>query len=293
MRVVASKVHPGHPDLPLLSKVQSALEKHSGGIEVLVGSFPTLVREAIDFVLDPIRTARTSITDLDNVEKTFIGLKVEHLLRDFLDIPKGLRDLEVDGMDVDIKNTVRDTWMIPPETYGKEEPCLVIASEEATHRCWLGIIIARDKYLSKPNRDKKRAVSSKGFENILWLVNGAPYQKSLWRGIDMARFRELRKLKGGKKRAVAFFKENPNKKFHRSVVQGLLFDQLDYMKRVRANGGARDVLRKEGIALLSGLYDSELITELGLSKLNSEEVMAVLPKTPQESNKLRAAGVID
>jgi len=125
--------------------------------------FPTLIREAIDFVLDPVRTARTQLGDLDKIEKTFIGLKVEHFVRDMLDVPKGVRDLRIAGVDVDIKYSVKGDWMIPPETFSREEPCLVIASDENTHQCWLGLIIARQAYLNAPNRDGKRSVSAAAF----------------------------------------------------------------------------------------------------------------------------------
>jgi hypothetical protein len=72
------------------------------------------------------------MSDLDNVEKTFVGLKMEHYVRDMLDVPKGLRDLVIDGIDVDVKNTTQNTWMIPQETYRTEDAVLVIASEEHT-----------------------------------------------------------------------------------------------------------------------------------------------------------------
>ena len=72
----------------------------------------------------------------------------------------------------------------------------------------------------------------------------------------MVRFGELRRsIKGGKKRAAQFFRENIGRKVHRTIVESLLFDQRDFMKRVRGNGGARDDLRKEGILILSGTYD--------------------------------------
>jgi hypothetical protein len=54
----------------------------AGGLPALQAKFPEIVRDAVDFVLDPVRTARTKVTDLDNVEKTFIGLKLEHFVRD-------------------------------------------------------------------------------------------------------------------------------------------------------------------------------------------------------------------
>jgi hypothetical protein len=293
MRVIPSIVGPGHQDHELLSRIAGAIFERAGGAAVLRGSFPELMRDAIDFVLDAVRTGRTELQELDNVEKTFIGLKVEHFVRDFLDVPKGLRDLIIDGLDVDIKNTTADTWMIPPETYRTEDPCLVIASEASTQRCWLGLIIARDAYLTKPNRDQKRGVASGAFQNILWLVEAAPMPVSHWHGIDMASFRELRKVRGGSKRAAAFFSSYLRKPIHRSVVQALLFDQDDYMKRLRGNQGARDILRTRGIALLSGFYDKGLLSELGVAGVASHEMIAVQALSPEQERLMRTKGVID
>jgi hypothetical protein len=231
------------------------------------------------------------MSELDSIEKTFVGLKIEHVVRDMLDVPKGLRDLVIDGIDVDIKNTIGDTWMIPPETYRTEDACLVIASEETTHRCWMGLMLARDAYLNAPNRDQKRGVRSGAFRNILWLVEGAQYPKSHWANIDMDRFREIRKIRGGKNRAVAFFSENLRLPVHRVVIQSLLL-QHDYMKRLRQNGGARDVLRAQGIALLSGIYDSDLIRQLNVPAIGSEETIAIAPKDNREKQLMLKYGVI-
>ena len=87
----------------------------------------------------------------------------------------------------------------------------------------------------------------------------------------MPRFRDLRQSKGGTQRAAAFFRENRRRAVHRSIIRALLFDQDDYMKGLRGNGGARDVLRAEGIALLSGAYHSTLVAALGLPGIERDE----------------------
>ena len=225
--------------------------------------------------MDPVRTARTLISELDNVEKTYIGLKVEHFLRDFLDVPKGIRDLRIDDTDIDVKNTVRQTWMIPPETFRNAEPCLLILAATEKRYCSMGLLIAREQYLNKPNRDGKRSVKTSSFSDILWLVDKQPLPESRWAIIDMVRFRELRKLKGGSRRAAAFFRENLGVAVHRTIVEGLLFDQKDYMKRIRGNQGARDILRDENIAILSGAYRSDPIARLGFPPCSREEFIAV------------------
>ena len=264
-----------HPDYEMLSRVRDGILAKSKGRVRLQQELPGLIKNAVDFVLDPERTARTEMSDLDKVEKTFIGLKIEHFLRDWLDIPKGLhRDLQVDGIEVDIKNTIGATWMIPPETYRGEEPCLLIATAKFDGRCWLGLVLARDSYLGACNRDGKRSLSQSGRTNIMWLVEHEPYPASRWAGLDMLRFRELRKVAGGTKRAAQFFRENVDRVVHRSVLQALLYDQRDYMKRLRGNGGARDKLAPENINLISGVYDRKE-AELAGFALQKDEFVAI------------------
>ncbi len=90
----------------------------------------------------------------------------------------------------------------------------------------------------------------------------------------MSRFRQLREIKGGKKRAAQFFRENIGKKVNRKVLQSLLHDQKDYMKRIRGNGGARDELRKERIEILTGVYDSKKAMRRGIT-LEADEVISL------------------
>jgi hypothetical protein len=266
-----------HRDFPVLSRIRNAIVSHARGKDRLLTQFPLLLQDAIDFVLDPVHTARRAVKELDNVEKTFIGLKVEHYIRDFLDVPTGLRDLRINGLDVDIKNTVGGSWMIPPETYRDEEPCLLIAIADDERKCWLGLMLARDEYLGKAegNRDAKRTVIKNGRDNILWIIGGTELPPSRWASIDMERFRFLRSMKGGTKRAAAFFRENIGLVVHRTIIEALLHDQRDYMKRLRGNGGARDLLGVEGIDLLSGAYDRHKIEGAMLGTISREEFVAV------------------
>ena len=80
-----------HPDLLTLQRIAAGIRArlgHGNELEVLL---PAIIKDAIDFVIDPVKTGRTTVAELDNVEKTFIGLKIEHYFRDRLDVPKGLR----------------------------------------------------------------------------------------------------------------------------------------------------------------------------------------------------------
>lgn len=272
-----------HPDYAELQLVRAEIEKRLAGDEGIRATFPAVVSNAVDYVIDAVRTGRTRIDELDNVEKTIIGLKVEHFVRDWLGVPPGIRDLDIGGHDVDVKNTVNDNWMIPPETYmevrgGGIEPggtCLLIRINESSNRCWLGLVRVRMSYLNASNRDGKRSISSAGKQNIMWLVEGEPYQEGHWQAFDMKRFRELRDLRGGSKRAAAFFSENLGKPVHRSVVLALLHDQLDPMKRLRWNSGAKPSLWEKKIALLSGKYFSVQAERLGIAGLRPDQFVAI------------------
>lgn len=276
--MMGTPLDPTHPDHQILKPIFDSIVQRTGGLNELRAHLPSLIADATEFVIDPVRTARTVTADLDNVEKTFIGLKIEHFFRDFIDLPKGARDLNIDGVDLDIKNTVGATWMIPPETYRLEEPCLLIATATSGATCSLGLLVARDGYLSKPNRDKKRGVNKLGKENVLWLVDQASMPPNRWYGLDMIRFRQLRKEKPGARRAATFFAENLARPVSRTILEALLFDQEDPMKRLRENGGARDILQPLGIELLSGPYGKQRLAALGLPPILDDEFVAI--KTP-------------
>lgn len=68
--------------------------------------------------------------------------------------------------------------------------------------------------------------------------------------------------------------------------------QKDSLKRVRKNGGARDRLARDGIALLSGLAHSQLIQRLGLPKCGADEFISFKPNLECDKDLLRKAGEI-
>jgi hypothetical protein len=160
----------------------------------------------------------------------------------------------------------------------------------------LGLIIAKPEYLhqGKGNRDTKKGVSAAGRKNIIWLIENAPFQAGRFNGLNMDRFRELRKIRGGSKRAAQFWRENLRRVLHRDVMQALLFDQDDYMKRLRSNKGAPDLLRHENIAILIGTYqeDRDLAAALGVPALKGDQVVGVAPRSEDEWRLMRDAGVI-
>src|ERR1700760_2481825 len=86
-----------------------ALEVVAARIQELAGpdpiqTFGQAIRRSIDEVLDGPRTGRWGFEQLEKTEKTYVGTKLEIVLRTALGLEPGPRlDLEVDGVDVDVK----------------------------------------------------------------------------------------------------------------------------------------------------------------------------------------------
>lgn len=292
MRVIrAGTIGHGHPDYVTIQHVATAILQRAGGADRLRAEFPGLIRRAIDEVIDTPRTKRLKLAQLEKTEKTYIGTKVEILLRDFLGLPKGLLDLNVDGMDVDIKNTVTGNWMIPDEALNK--PCILVASDDVRARCYLGIIVAHPAYLTPgANKDNKRSVSAAGMAHIHWLLHDCPYPPNFWENVPVATAQHIMLGVSGNERLIRLFTNLPDRVIHRDIVHGVA-RQKDYMKRLRRNGGARDTLAANGIAILSGAYDSAVIRSLGLPNVAPDEVISHKAANPKEIAYLRQVGCID
>ena len=66
--------------------------------------------------------------------------------------------------------------------------------------------------------------------------------------------------------------------------------QLDYMKRIRRYGGARDILDQKRIAILWGGRDRALIQQLGLGPVSRTEFISYKPRNSAELALIRANG---
>ena len=69
-----------------------------------------------------------------------------------------------------------------------------------------------------------------------------------------------------------------------------LAPQDDPMKRLRRNGGARDILDEAGVALFWGGRDKALIYELGLPPISRRHFISYTPKSVEELSLIRSRG---
>jgi hypothetical protein len=282
-----------HIDYPELSELNNDLLREAGGREFFEEKLRSFFRSAIDEVIDTARTGRFFFKQLEKTEKTYLGTKFEILLRDWLQVPKGMKlDLLIGEREVDVKSTTGggSGWMIPPEAI--DQFCVLLRVNEEEAKCAIGLVRCRADYLtSKPNRDGKTTISAAGRANIWWLVSDYHYTPNFWSLIDEDLRYKIMNSGAGAKRLAALFEFCLGMPVSRVQVEAVAA-QDDFMKRLRKNGGARDILAPKKIVILYSETDRELMHKLGL-KFGYREFMSHRPVNIEQEELLRGAGKID
>jgi hypothetical protein len=281
-----------HQDFVTLSAIEREIISAAGGFEAFSDMVTVLFRQAFDEVIDAPRTNRFTLAEIEKTEKTYIGTKVEILLRNFLGMPKGkILDLSVHGVEVDIKMTTQRDWMVPRESIGR--PAVLMRANEKKALCDVGLVVCRPEYLRiSNNQDKKGQIAAAQYVNIWWLLRQHRYPKNFWEVLPSAERNAIMAAGTGKWRLAALFERIQGQPISRSQVQAI-GQQHDYMKRLRKNGGARDILGPKHIAILWGSKDRDLIQKFGLGPVTSEEFVSYHAITDDDIAVLRARDHID
>jgi hypothetical protein len=263
----------GDPD-PDLDRVLMRLEKLAGRDPVK--TFGDAIRKSIDEVLDGPRTGRWGFPQLEKTEKTYVGTKVEIVLRTALGLEPGPRlDLEVDGVDVDVKWAMDSVWQIPREAIG--QLCLCVGGRKELSRFQVGLIRCDEAYLNPgKNQDGKRTISAAGRAAMRKLVEDAPIPSNFVADMDPQLRDKVMAERSIQKRITRLFKELPYVPIPRGAIETVGQTTGDPMRRVRADAGVEDVL--DGMTILSGAYANDAIEALGLTRLERNQFMSV----PQE-----------
>jgi Restriction endonuclease NaeI len=282
-----------HIDYADLSRLETDLLDAVKGQELFEEKLRSFFRSAIDEVIDTARTGRFFLSDLEKTEKTYLGTKFEILLRDWLQVPKGVAlDLLIGGQEVDVKSTTggKSGWMIPLEAIG--HLCILLRVNEERSICAVGLARARSEYLrAGENRDRKTSFSAQGTRNIWWMVQDFAYTPNFWAMIDPDLRNRIMSPRGGTERLTTLFENCLETPVSRVLIASIAA-QDDYMKRIRRNGGARDNLAPKGIAVLYSENDRELMLSLGL-KFGFREFVSYRPKSAIEEKQLRDEGHIN
>jgi hypothetical protein len=234
------------------------------------------LRQALDEVIDGMRTGRWSVDSLEKTEKTYIGTKVEILFKFDFELPDGKRlDTRIEGQEVDIKCTVLRDWMIHSEAVG--ELCLLVKIDDRRSKFQIGLIRADPSLLrSGKNRDGKTSVSALGKKSIHWIVEDGVLPSNLLAELDSETRELIFSHRGGQARITELFRQVQNRIIPRVAIETVA-RQKDPMKRVR---DARIALEREGIVILGHQGDDPATAKsLGLPVPRKGEMLSTtLPK---------------
>lgn len=281
-----------HQDYEALAALENDFLSAVGGLQLFEEKLRGFFRSAIDEVIDTARSGRFFFSDLEKTEKTYLGTKFEILLRDWLQVPRGiLLDLLIGGREVDVKSTtVGHGWMIPPEAI--DQFCILLRVNELDAKCAVGLFRAHPEYLtSGVNRDAKKSIAAAGRSNIWWIASDFAYTPNFWTFVSIEDRADLMSAGGGTKRVAMLFERYQEVAVSRVQIIAIAA-QDDPMRRVRRGGGARDILAPKGIAILYSETDRDIMRALGL-KFGFREFMSYRPRNEGEAALLRAANHID
>jgi len=189
------------------------------------------LRTALDEVIDGPRTGRFKVDQLEKTEKTYIGTKVEIVLRAVLKLDRGnVLDNLIAGHEVDTKFTIKRDWMIPSEAVG--HICMLVRADDKSGAFEVGLIRATPEVLRAGlNRDSKHSISADGRSKIRWLAQGT-MPPNLMLGLTDEIRTHILSQPSGRQRMRALLMNVTGKLISREVLEQVA-QQRDPMRRGR------------------------------------------------------------
>jgi len=253
---------------PELSAVEAELHRlDPTGVQVA-----RVLRDTLDQIYDGQHTGRWNYNQLYKTEKTHVGTLVEiNLHRQFGFADGTATDYRIAGIEVDCKYSMTyGGWELPPEAI--DHICFLITANDQRSSWAAGLIRVKNSLLrAGSNRDAKRqlAVASHAHIRILWPDNQR-LAENLFLNLDadvrdrIFNAQANRGSQHGQARTNELFRLVQHRIIRRAEL-ATVAQQDDFMKRARGNGGARTLLRHEGILVLGHQDNDPLVAAaLGL-----------------------------
>lgn len=239
------------------------------------------IARAVDEVVDPIRSGRWQVADLDQPEKTVIGIRVENLLRMELELERGQKlDLRVAGEEVDVKFSMRGEWMIPHEAFG--HLCLLTSFDEQKQSVSAGLLrTSVDSLRPSQNQDKKRQVSAVGKTRVKWLIQNRIPQTSIigfMASMDLdTRAAVTDSSVSAQQRINRLFLAIKMTPIPETVVHAIAQGHEDWKRRMRKDASNKSSPEKVGYDVLrqSSPKDRKTLKHLGLPPLDRGYCMSI------------------
>lgn len=240
-------------------------------------TFGGLIRQAIDEVLDGPRTGRFDFKDLETTEKTYVGTKLEIIVRSALDLERGpVRDLEVAGVPVDHKWAHDSAWMIPPES--RDEIVLCIGGRKRLTQFQVGAVRCSNGNVNWPGpggqRDQKGRLSAAGRAAMKWLVPPTDLPQNFLGQLDPKIRDPAMRERTVQRRVTKFFTALLYTPVPRDALRTVALVEGDPVRRVRQDKHAGDPL--EGLVVISS-HDggNQILEALGHRRLTKGYWMAI------------------
>lgn len=238
-----------------------------------------LMRRTLDQLYDGQRTGRYSWDQLHKTERTHFGTLFEiNLRREFDDvIEEGVKlDYQIRGIDVDCKFSQRMFgWMVPPEAIGH---LLVVGFvNDAASEFAFGVVRATpERCRTAANRDAKVQLNPAGRDAVRWLQRPGDLPPNVLLQCDAETLAAVFAPRSGQQRVNELLRRVTGRRIGRSAI-ATVAQQHDFMKRVRANGGARTALMPEGYIILGGDYERHrtMAAQLGAEVPRPGEIVSV------------------
>ena len=255
---------------PCLDEVKAELQSRPE-FEKIVGK---ALRQAFDEVIDCPRTGRYRIEDLEKTEKTYIGTKVEIVLRQKLELARGAKlDNIIRGHEVDTKFSLTGGWMIPREAVG--EICLLVQGSDKLGVFSVGVLRTRMDVLTRgQNQDKKRSVSGSGKRLISWVCRDKKLPLNFLLSLDDNTRAAILSQGSATQRLRALFRNVTGQIIPRSVIPQVAQVPGDPFKRARET---KKVLGSEGFQVLCAKYqaDSAEFKRHGFSGFEKDDWLSI------------------
>lgn len=258
-------------DDPGLERVVTRLADLAGDDPAAL--FGRAIRQSIDEVLDGPRTGRWDFAQLEKTEKTYVGTKVEIVVRAALELERGPKlDLEIEGHDVDTKWAMNSAWQIPKEAVG--ELCLCIGGLSGMTRFQVGVVRCTEENLNLgKNRDLKRTLSAAGRAAMVFLVEPTLMPINFLVEMDPEIRNEVMAHPHIQARVATLFLRLPYIPIPRGAVATVAQTTGDPMRRVRKDAQAGDPL--QGMRILSSKFGKREVEALGLASMEPDHFMSV------------------
>jgi hypothetical protein len=272
-----------HPEPQIASRmaaVRMDLLHRAGGQDGFVDKVGTIIRAAVDYVIDAPTLERYTVDELEPDEKTAAGKRIERMLRHKLKINRGKKlDVILGGEDVDIKTTMNRNWMFSKSSWGHVNLLIAYSEKDATFSAGLAYVL--EAHLGAKNRDAKRSMRSEFREEIIWIVRDAPYPPNFLGRLGAEKLAQITAHRHGTQRVDALLENVQDRAIPRHAILSVA-NQKDALKRIRSNGGSRTKLWPRGVLVLSGTFlDDRKLAQAALGVLlGKDEVLTMSINSP-------------